>query len=251
VNSGNQLPLGRGVRVLKSHPSGLLALAKPSGVRSHPNDEKVDPKALLKLPYNHKMQFFEGEGIVWHLLHRLDAPTSGVILLTSSEVQAAELRQLFAERKVKKTYYAIVIGKTKTREDIWRDRLKTDHTRGERVRTERGGGATAVAAMRSLRFSVKPPVLSLLELKPETGRTHQLRIQCSQRRVPILGDATYGDFASNRRYARESGKKRLFLHAAQLQFPLEGAPEGVFKVEDPLPESFVNVLPPTEHRSSR
>lgn len=243
MSAGNGLPLGRGVRLITSHPSGVVALAKPAGVRSHPNQEAADPKALLPLPYDRERQCYRGSGVAYYLVHRLDAPTSGILLLTTSDKQAAMLRSLFADRKVKKTYFAIVIGKAKTREDIWRDRLRTDHSSSSRVRSERGGGDLAIAAMRSLRFSAKPPVLSLLELKPETGRTHQLRIQCAQRRLPILGDATYGDFAFNRRIAKETGEKRLFLHAAQIQFPLEGAPKGIFRAEDPLPESFGTILP--------
>lgn len=243
--------MGRGVRLLKSHSSGLVALAKPSGVRSHPNRKGLDSKALLQLPYDLDEQCYQADGVAWHLLHRLDAPTSGVILLTRSAEQAARLRELFADRKVKKTYYAIVIGKTKEREGIWRDRLRTDRVKGDRVRTERGGGDAAVAVMRSLRFAAKPPVLSLLELKPETGRTHQLRIQCAQRRLPVLGDATYGDFNFNRRFAKESGEKRLFLHAAKLEFPLAGAAKGVFRVEDPMPAIFDKVIPQTNRSGTK
>lgn len=251
VNPGNAIPLGRGVQVLKTHPSGLLALSKPAGVRSHPNQKGTDSKALLQLPYDLDTQCYQADGVVWHLLHRLDAPTSGIILLTSSAEQAERIRSLFAERKVKKTYYAIVLGKTKAREELWQDRLKTQHTHTDTVRTERGGSDQAVASMRSLRFTPKPPTLSLLELKPETGRTHQLRIQCAQRRLPIVGDATYGDYAFNRRCAKEWGHKRLFLHAAELVVPLPEVAKGRFCVEDPLPAVFEALVPLTTHPGLR
>jgi 23S rRNA-/tRNA-specific pseudouridylate synthase len=62
--------------------------------------------------------------------------------------------------------------------------------------------------------------LALLQLEPATGRSHQLRVQCARRHLPIVGDATYGDFRANRDYARHSGQKRLFLHSHETSLPL-------------------------------
>jgi 23S rRNA-/tRNA-specific pseudouridylate synthase len=60
-----------------------------------------------------------------------------------------------------------------------------------------------------------PQPLALLELKPHTGRTHQLRVQCAKRQLPIIGDQTYGDFRKNREFAKAAKTKRLFLHSLE------------------------------------
>jgi 23S rRNA-/tRNA-specific pseudouridylate synthase len=65
-------------------------------------------------------------------------------------------------------------------------------------------------------------VMSLLELEPKTGRTHQLRIQCSQRNLPIVGDRTYGDFEKNRAFAKSTGQQGMFLHAERVKVPFRG-----------------------------
>lgn len=60
--------------------------------------------------------------------------------------------------------------------------------------------------------------LSLIQLEPRTGRSHQLRVQCAKRHLPIVGDQTYGDFARNREFARRTGEKRMFLHSLETRF---------------------------------
>jgi 23S rRNA-/tRNA-specific pseudouridylate synthase len=84
-----------------------------------------------------------------------------------------------------------------------------------------------------------PPALSVLELEPHTGRTHQLRVQCARRHLPILGDQNYGDFRRNREFSRRLGTDRLFLHArhVDVEFPLDGG-KIRFDAESPLPPEF-------------
>ena len=64
--------------------------------------------------------------------------------------------------------------------------------------------------------------MSLLELEPTTGRTHQLRIQCSQRNLPIVGDRTYGDFEKNRLFEKSTTQQGMFLHAERVRVPFRG-----------------------------
>ncbi|MFP4282082.1 MAG: pseudouridine synthase family protein [Opitutales bacterium] len=236
--SSGKLPLGPGVRLLTSHPAGLWALEKAAGVRSHPNDDRPDPRALLTVAYDRKAQCYRAGERAWYLLHRLDAPTSGVILLADNAALAELARAAFAARAVEKTYLAVVQGKAPRREDFWKDRLQTERGRGG-ARTRTGGGEVALCAMKSLRLSRGQPLLSLLELSPKTGRTHQLRTQCAARQLPIVGDATYGDFRFNRDFAARTGEKRLFLHAHRVILPFEHAGRRVtFRAESPLPATF-------------
>jgi len=238
-----KLPLGRDVRLLTSHPCGLWAVSKPPGVRSHPNDARPDPKALLTVAYDAQAQCYRDGERAWHLLHRLDSPTSGVVLLADNDALADHLRALFAERAVHKTYVALVHGKPRRPEEFWKDQLEKTR-RGGTVRARAGrGGDLALAEMKCLRSSGRPPVCSLLELRPKTGRTHQLRLQCAQRQLPIVGDATYGDFRFNREFAQRHGTKRLFLHALGLEvrFEWEGA-KVRFKPRDPLPAEFESAV---------
>ena len=113
-------PLGPGVEIVKQGPAGLYALNKPSGVRSQPKEGSKDPQALLTCSYSLKDEAYhippdKGGGKVW-LLHRLDAGTSGVILVADQEQTAEEVKKAFEEHRVKKTYVALVFGWPKEKE---------------------------------------------------------------------------------------------------------------------------------------
>lgn len=82
-----------------------------------------------------------------------------------------------------------------------------------------------------------------MKLEPLTGLTHQLRVQCAKHGMPILGDATYGDFKANRRLRAASGIGRLFLHCSQTVLHLEMAGNAAdFSASAPLPESFNTMM---------
>ena len=232
-------PLGPGVKVMKAGPAGLYALAKPGGVRSQPKEGGKDPHALLTCSYSFKDEAYhippdKGGGKVW-LLHRLDAGTSGVILVADQERTAMEVKQAFEKHRVKKKYVAMVFGKPKESSAIWRDKIQVTKEGGV-ARGRVGQGQSAEARMR-LRQSGTGPfgVLSLLELEPKTGRTHQLRIQCAQRGLPIVGDRTYGDFQKNRAFADKKGGSDLFLHAESVEISVFG---NAFCALVPLDQQF-------------
>ena len=232
-------PLGPGVEIVKQGPAGLYALSKPSGVRSQPKEGGKDPQALLTCSYSLKDEAYhippdKGGGKVW-LLHRLDAGTSGVILVADQEPTAEKVKQAFADHRVKKRYVAMVFGKPKESSAVWRDRIQVSKEGGV-ARGRTGQGQTAEAAMK-VRHSTTGPFgwLSLLELEPKTGRTHQLRIQCAQRGLPIVGDRTYGDFQRNRAYVEKGGDSGLFLHSERISLRLG---DGPFEALVPAGQSF-------------
>jgi len=83
----------------------------------------------------------------------------------------------------------------------------------------------------------------LLRLEPLTGRSHQLRVQCAKRALPIVGDQTYGDFSRNREFARLAGTRRLFLHSLETAFDYEfRGRRHAFAARAPLPEEFSRFL---------
>jgi tRNA pseudouridine65 synthase len=241
----HDLPLGRGVEVLVRDARGLIALAKPAGVLSHPNDRGEEDRSLLQAPYDLKEQAFVWPGGRLWLLNRLDSGTSGVILAAGSAALAGEIRTLFLGRGVRKTYAALVFGTPSQAREVWRDRLTVEKKAG-RIRTGTGGHIPSEAGMEVLwQDRVASPPLALLRLEPRTGRSHQLRVQCANRGLPIVGDATYGDFGANRRFAKATGDKRLFLHSWKTEFRYRFAGgEHRFVAEAPLPPAFERLRPP-------
>lgn len=238
-------PLGRGVVVVQSHEAGLVALAKPAGVLSHPNKRGEESRSLLNANYSPTGEYYEwGQGPqpqsrAW-LLNRLDSATSGVVLMATDEALAAHIRGLFKTKRIQKYYTALVFGRPIGRRDVWHDRIAVQKTGGQ-VRATGRGNIPAEAVMQLLKFTTKAsPPLSLIQLEPRTGRSHQLRVQCAQRHLPIVGDATYGDFRLNRAFAKSTGEKRLFLHSARTSFEFEWAGKRHrFNAEAPIPSEFL------------
>ncbi len=241
-------PLGRGVEVIASDPAGLVALAKPAGTLSHPNHSGEESRALLNASYA-----LDGECYRWTdptgiettawLLNRLDSATSGVVLLATEDALAKHIRVLFKTKRITKIYAALVFGRPLARREIWRDRLAVQK-QGGRIRTSGQGNIPSEAEMvwADTHPHATPP-LSLIQLEPKTGRSHQLRVQCAKRNLPIVGDATYGDFRLNREFAKRTGEKRLFLHSFRTAFDFEWqGRKRAFRAEAPLPAEFKAAL---------
>jgi 23S rRNA-/tRNA-specific pseudouridylate synthase len=237
------LPLGRDVRLVARDPNGLAAFAKPAGVLSHPNSPKDGPRALLTCAYDAKEECFIWPGPdgsprrLW-LLNRLDSATSGLILAAADAAVAHAIKARFARRQVHKVYEALVFGRPAPPVQQWRDRLAVSKRGGE-IRTGATGNLAAEARCALLRASQGSPPLALVRLEPATGRSHQLRVQCAKRGLPIVGDQTYGDFRANREFARRTGWKRLFLHSRASRFRYElGGRSFAFAAEAPTPPEF-------------
>ena len=257
-----RLPLGRGVTLLAHDANGLVALAKPAGVLSHPNEPRDQPRSLLDAPYMLDGEFFawsadaatrDGGGAspdaaagaarrLW-LLNRLDSATSGVILAAADGELAAEIRAQFKRKQVRKVYQALVFGAPRQSPELWRDRLAVEK-RGGRIRTDtRAGNIPAECRMTVVRAGGGEPRLALLQLEPRTGRSHQLRVQCAKRNLPIVGDQTYGDFRRNREFAKRAATKRMFLHSVETTFEYDWRGKRYsFSAHAPLPPEFSAAL---------
>lgn len=244
----DRLPLGREVTLLVHDANGLAALNKPAGVLSHPNEPGEERRSLLQAAYQLDEECYRwtdesGQTRQLWLLNRLDSATSGVILVAASAELAAEIRAQFKRKQVRKVYQALVFGRPRVPSEVWRDRLAVEK-RGGQIRTAaHAGHIPAESVMTLVEAKGGPAPVSLLRLEPRTGRSHQLRVQCAKRHLPIVGDQTYGDFPRNRDYARTSGTKRLFLHSQETGF--EYAWKGrshAFRAVAPLPEEFRQAL---------
>ncbi len=233
------LPLHKSCRLLASHACGILAVEKAHGVLSHPNRGVRDTNAVLPLPYDAAEEAYRDGETTWYLLNRLDAPTSGVLLLASTREVAALAKAEFAAHRVRKRYCALVRGYPLRKRDNWYDCLETSQ-RGGRLRTRVTRGRPNAHTVVLLRDrSGEPPARALLQLEPATGRTHQLRVQCACRQLPIIGDATYGDFAFNKAFKKRIGSNRMFLHSesTRIEFTLSGK-RVVFSASSDLPQVF-------------
>lgn len=237
------LPLGEGIRLLNRDAHGLAAFDKPAGVLSHPNSSQDEARSLLTSRYDQEAQCFHwkaADGAVrrlW-LLNRLDSATSGVILTAASEALALAVREHFARKQVRKLYHALVFGRPLKGHDIWRDQLAVVKQGGQ-IRTAARGNIPAETVFQLLKHTQRTFSTSLVRLEPRTGRSHQLRVQCAKRQLPIIGDQTYGDFALNRAFKKATGLDRMFLHSVETAFTYDFAGrKNSFKAVAPLPREF-------------
>jgi tRNA pseudouridine65 synthase len=247
------IPLDRHCQVIAYDKYGIWAFEKAPGVLSHPNPDtaradKRKGRTLLNAPYLKDEEAYcwedaKGNTSKLYLVHRLDSPTSGVILATSSKELATSIKESFANRRVSKTYHAIVIPSRKPfRNAEWKDNLTEKRDRGK-IRVTRGNGPIAITKAIMERENSGLYGLSLLKLAPQTGRTHQLRVQCALRNIPIVGDRNYGNFSMNRKFARASKIDRLCLHASKVELSVRVDGKLVnFTAEAPLPRSFGKLL---------
>lgn len=168
------------------------------------------------------------------LVHRLDRDTSGVLVVARTRLAAAKLAEAFRGRDAKKTYWALVSGVPKKREgeiSTWLVREPTPE--GDRVRVAKHGEKGADHAVSHYRVVEQAAQrLSWLEMEPQTGRTHQLRVHAAFIGCPIIGDPKY--FEADQNWEFPGGvQNRLHLHARRIVIPHPDG--GVIDVTAPLP----------------
>lgn len=219
----------------------IWVFEKPAGILSHPNTSgAVEKDVLFRAPYNRKDECFMLPSGRLFLIHRLDRETSGLILCSPVEDTAARLKELFLSKEVQKEYRALVHGVPKPAESLWSNRLeKGGRNHRTPVRVTRGA-PNAFTRYRILK-SYPASRSTYLAVFPDTGRTHQIRVQAAERGCAILGDRTYGDFSANRVFSKSHGLNRMFLHALRisLRHPTTGR---TVSFESPLPEKLESVL---------
>lgn len=218
----------------------LLILDKPGGVAVHGGSgvaRGVIEQLRLSRP---ELRFLE-------LVHRLDRDTSGVLMLAKKRSALTGIHAQLREGRVRKHYLVLVIGSwTDAKRKVTLGLHKYVSTSGERrvVVDEEGKAAETI-----FRLVRKYPGFSLLDAELKTGRTHQIRVHLSHIGFPIAGDDKYGDFGANKALAGR-GLKRMFLHAASLEFSHPRSGEQT-RVAAPLPpqlQAFLDALPRSRGR---
>jgi|SRR3989338_888078 len=217
------------IKILYEDPN-ILAIDKPSGIMVHP-DQRSKEETILDL-FLKKYKKIE-------IVHRLDKGTSGVMLLAKSEKAHEFLKKQFQDRTIKKIYNAVVSGHVKNDHGILTKpigRSPSDFRRFLAGRGARGELREAITEYKVLkRFIDKKIKFTYVEVKPKTGRTHQIRVHMKYLNHPVVCDALYSPESPC-----PKGITRLGLHAQSIEFKnLKGV---TVKVESPLPIEFKKLL---------
>jgi len=209
----------------------LVAVDKPSGLFVHRSFmDKHEIYFALQLVRDQIGQYV-------YPLHRLDRPTSGVLLFALSEQVARLMGQKFTDREIQKTYYAMVRGHLSGEGEVDYPLKEKLDKLGDKMVSQDKAPQVAQTQYKSIAQATLPIPLgkydsvrySLVKLKPKTGRRHQIRRHLAHLRYPIIGDINYGDNKQNPFFGEHFGFKRLMLHAYQLSF------------EHPITHELVNI----------
>jgi RluA family pseudouridine synthase len=202
----------------------LLAVNKPAGLPTLPDGYNKSAPCLINLL---KQQVDR----VW-VVHRLDKETSGVIVFARSAEVHRTLNIAFDSREVHKVYHAIVIGVPPWEEHLIDLPLRPDGDRRHRTVIDRERGKPAATRLRVLeRFAQH----TLIEARPETGRTHQIRAHLAAIDLSLAGDVLYGGKDAAALIARTA----LHSHSIELEHPATHDP---LRVEAPYPADFTQTL---------
>lgn len=205
-------------------PAGLLTQGVPAGVPTL--EQQV--KDYLRERHGKTGRIYLG------IPHRLDRPVSGVVLFARQTKSAQRLAEQFRNRQVVKVYWAAVEGDVQPTEGTWQDWLVklADESRAVVATAQTPGAKEAILQYRRLAALAGA---TLLELRPQTGRMHQLRVQTAARGHPILGDHWYNASRGFGPRAQEPRDRVIGLHARSLTFlhPIRFEP---ITVVAPLPD---------------
>lgn len=188
----------------------IVVVNKPVDLPVHKNDFMPNDA-----PYLTKIVGDRAGKWVYNV-HRLDSKTSGIMVLTYSKEAAHNLALQFEQKKVQKTYFAVVLGNpgsgTYNSKVLVKKKTKFKKPAITHFKTIK-------SIPTQISYKDKNNVeLSLVEINPETGRWHQLRQHFAQNKHDILGDSHHGDFTLNKIVSSQTGIMRLFLHAGALSF---------------------------------
>ncbi|MGR9106016.1 MAG: 23S rRNA pseudouridine(955/2504/2580) synthase RluC [Gammaproteobacteria bacterium] len=205
----------------------LLVVDKPYGIAVHGGSG-------LSFGLIEGLRELRGTERFLELVHRLDRDTSGCLLIAKKRSVLKNLHESFRSERVHKSYTALLTGLLPHKKiTVDRPLRKNILKSGERmVEISRDGKPSVTDFIRKRKYSKA----TLVEAFPKTGRTHQIRVHAASLGFPIAVDERYGDAESNR-FFRDSGLKRLFLHASSLEFEHPGSGQ-LLRFEAPLDDTL-------------
>jgi 23S rRNA pseudouridine1911/1915/1917 synthase len=245
----------------------LAVVNKPAGMMVHAgsgqNDDARSRGTLVNaLLYRFKALSSTGGDLRPGIVHRLDKDTSGLIVVAKNDRTHAALGEMFSSRQMKKTYIALVQGKVERAKGTINAGVSRDPVRRTRMTTQpQDNSRTAVSHYEVLRrIETRFGKFTLVKVRIETGRTHQIRVHMASIGHPVVGDTLYGgagqltdqvaaQAATSKAARRKSEPERLrlgrnFLHAANLEF-VHPRTKKLLELEAPLPpelETFLSRL---------
>ncbi|MGA1983870.1 MAG: RluA family pseudouridine synthase [Acidobacteriaceae bacterium] len=238
----------------------LAVVNKPAGMMVHAGagstDDTRNKGTLVNALLHHMAKLSEvGGELRPGIVHRLDKQTSGAIVVAKDDVTHRKLGEMFSMRRVKKTYIALVHGMLKQDNVTVNLPIARDLVRRTRMTTRRAdsGARSAVSHIKVLeRLTTRYGAFTLVEVRIETGRTHQIRVHLQSLGHPVVGDTLYGaprsltpavrnDPKERPMEERSAGLERNFLHAAHLEFahPQTGK---ALAIDAPLPAELQEFL---------
>lgn len=207
----------------------LLVINKPTGLAVHGGSG-------VRLGLIEALRSLFPEARYLELVHRLDRDTSGLVLIAKNARVLRELHQQLREDRVDKRYWALVAGKWPAyHKSVSAPLAKRQTASGERIVKVAADGK---AAKTDIRVLERLPSATLVEAKPISGRTHQIRVHAQHVGHPILGDSKYQSDRSIQATA-DANLKRLFLHAKAIAFDVAGER---YEIECPLGDELESVL---------
>ncbi|MBA6155077.1 pseudouridine synthase [Tenacibaculum sp. S7007] len=212
----------------------IICVSKPNNVvvhHAHHSRNVADEESLLQLLFkNFEKKFYP--------IHRLDRKTSGIILLAKETKYVSKFQELFTNNEIQKTYYGVVRGHSP--ESVVID----SPVKGRDANVYKDAETHFKTIDKTIvDIPVKPydtSRYSLVEMKPKTGRLHQLRIHTNKISHPLIGDPKYGDKNHNVMFIDNFDCKNLFLHAYSLEFKHPFSEENqLIKAEFPMDWSII------------
>ena len=212
----------------------LMVVNKPSGLAVHGGSG-------IRLGLIESFRQIRPDHRFLELVHRLDRDTSGCIMIAKKRSSLRYIQQELRAGRIQKIYRALVDGRWSSRRKVINTPLiKNQLSSGERmVRTATVDTIGAKASLTEYRIIERYQGCTLVEAKPITGRTHQIRVHCQSVGCSIIGDDKYCEEEVSKHY-RALGLKRLFLHAYQLKFTLPN--KTAVTVEAPLGDDLLAVF---------
>lgn len=214
----------------------LLVLNKNSGIAVHGGTNQEYGKNLIDIvraylyPFNFTPQ----------LIHRLDIGTSGAIMIAKNQKTLKIMNEKLKNHQIKKTYQALVKGKPakeKGKINVALERI--NNKKNKIILSKKEEAKKAVTYYETiLNFN---EYISLLKIRLETGRMHQIRVHFKSQGNPLIGDKTYGDFKFNTEFKKQFKLDRIFLHSYKLEFEDPFSQEKLI-ITAPLKENLKNCL---------
>lgn len=243
LKKGNSIEINSNILYQKPEPISIpiiyededvLVMNKPAGILTH-SKGALNTEASVASFIKDKLTDLKLNDNRAGIVHRLDRATSGVIIAAKNENAVKFLQKKFSLRQVDKVYLAVVPGKLSPREALIDIPIERNPKKPQMFRAGISGkpAQTSYKVIRS--FNRDGEAYSLLELKPRTGRTHQLRVHLEHIGHPIVGDTVYGN----------KPETNMLLHAASLELTLPSGEQKKFSA--PLPPVFSKFIKATKN----